>query len=304
VHHYAAAALLGAALLATGCGGSSSGSSPDRAQSAPGTIEALWRAPGEDVGLIQGTSDYAPGVVRVSFLVIRNDGRAVERPRARVWLATGRNRKPFATGTARLEPVGLPGEGGAGGVQSVYVATITVPRPGRFWLLAEPVGGRPIQGLGTLDVKPKASAPTVGARAVRSRTPTIASTGGDFAELTTAVPPDRALLRYSIAESLAAHEPFVVVFATPKFCESRTCGPVVDVVDHVRRRVQSRDVRFIHVEIYSGNDPAKGVNRWVAEWKLPSEPWVFVVGRDGRIKARFEGSVSVAELEGAVRLLK
>jgi glutathione peroxidase-family protein len=28
---------------------------------------------------------------------------------------------------------------------------------------------------------------------------------------------------------------------------------------------------------------------------------VFLVGRDGRIKARFEGSVSVAELEAAVR---
>jgi hypothetical protein len=301
----AAAALLGAALLAAGCGGSSSGSSsPDRARSTPGTLEALWRAPGEDVGLIQGTSDYAPGVVRVSFLVIRHDGRAVERPRARIWLAAARNRKPFATGTARLEPVGVPGKGAAAEVQSLYVATMVVPRPGRYWLLAEPVGGRPIQGLGTLDVKPKPSAPPVGAMAAPSRTPTIASTGGDFAQLTTAVPPDRALLRYSIAESLAARKPFVVVFATPKFCASRTCGPVVDVADLVRRRTRSRDVRFIHVEIYRDNDPSKGVNRWVSEWKLPSEPWVFVVGRDGRIKASFEGSVSVAELEGAVRLLK
>ena len=37
------------------------------------------------------------------------------------------------------------------------------------------------------------------------------------------------------------------------------------------------------------------------EWHLPSEPWVFVVGRDGLIKARFEASVSVAELGTAVR---
>lgn len=304
MHPYAAAALLGAALVAAGCGGSSSGSSPDRAESAPGTIEALWRAPGEDVGLIQGTSDYAPGAIRVSFLVVRGDGRAVERPLARVWLATGKDQKPYATGTAKLEPVGLPGQGGAGGVHSLYVARMTVPRPGRFWLLAEPVGGRPIQGLGTLDVKQKASAPPVGAKAVPSQTPTIASTGGDFAKLTTAVPPDRALLRYSVAESLEAHKPFVVAFATPKFCASRTCGPVVDVVEHVRRQGRSRDVRFIHVEIYRDNDPAKGVNRWVSEWKLPSEPWVFLVGRDGRIQARFEGSVSVGELERALLRLR
>ena len=59
--------------------------------------------------------------------------------------------------------------------------------------------------------------------------------------------------------------------------------------------------RYIHVEIYKDNNPAQGVNRWVGEWHLPSEPWVFVVGRDGRIKERFEGSVSVAELERAAR---
>jgi glutathione peroxidase-family protein len=37
------------------------------------------------------------------------------------------------------------------------------------------------------------------------------------------------------------------------------------------------------------------------QWHLASEPWTFVVGRDGRVKARFEGSVSEAELAAAVR---
>ena len=40
--------------------------------------------------------------------------------------------------------------------------------------------------------------------------------------------------------------------------------------------------------------------RWVREWKLPSEPWVFLVGADGKIKDRFEGTVSVDELDAAV----
>jgi hypothetical protein len=62
-------------------------------------------------------------------------------------------------------------------------------------------------------------------------------------------------------------------------------------------------VRFTHVEIYTDNDPAQGQNRWVREWRLPSEPWVFAVGRDGRVKGRFEASVSVAELAAAVRTL-
>ena len=47
--------------------------------------------------------------------------------------------------------------------------------------------------------------------------------------------------------------------------------------------------------------PSAGRNRWVSEWRLPSEPWVFLVGRDGRIRARFEGSVSAAELSAAVQ---
>jgi hypothetical protein len=79
------------------------------------------------------------------------------------------------------------------------------------------------------------------------------------------------------------------------------CGPVVDVVDHVREEFEGSGVRFIHVEIYVGNDPSKGVNRWVRQWNLPTEPWTFLVGRDGRVKAKFEGAVSVGELRAAVR---
>ena len=115
------------------------------------------------------------------------------------------------------------------------------------------------------------------------------------------MPPDRALLRYSVAGSLAAHKPFVVTFATPRYCTSRTCGPVVDVVEYVRRRLGRRGVRFIHVEVYDRNVPARGYNRWMKQWNLHNEPWTFLVGADGMIKAKFMGSVSAGELEAAVR---
>jgi hypothetical protein len=82
----------------------------------------------------------------------------------------------------------------------------------------------------------------------------------------------------------------VVTFATPRYCESRICGPVVDVVDQVRKQYRNTRVRFIHVEIYEDNNPSKGPNRFVQQWHLPGEPWTFLVGRDGRIKAKFEGS--------------
>ena len=138
----------------------------------------------------------------------------------------------------------------------------------------------------------------MGAQAPRSHTPTL--TNAPATALTTERPPDRGLLRYSVASSLAAHKPFVVTFATPKFCTSRVCGPVVDVVDAVRRRLASKGVRFIHVEVYTDNNPTKGYNRWMRQWGLSTEPWTFLVGRDGRIKAEFEGAVSAAELTSAI----
>jgi hypothetical protein len=37
------------------------------------------------------------------------------------------------------------------------------------------------------------------------------------------------------------------------------------------------------------------------EWHLPTEPWTFLVGGDGRVKAKFEAAVSAGELESAVK---
>jgi hypothetical protein len=158
-----------------------------------------------------------------------------------------------------------------------------------------------VQALGNVVVVKDDAPPDVGDPAVASETPTLASAGGDAAAITTRTPPDESLLQYSVADSLAARVPFVVTFATPKFCSSRTCGPVVDVVEEVQQRLEGEKVRFIHVEVYEGNDPAAGYNQWMGEWKLRTEPWTFLVGRNGKIVDRFEGTVSVNELETAVR---
>jgi hypothetical protein len=288
-------------VLAAGC---SSSTSPSRGAPEAGSLEALWRSSGQSVALIPGTSDYSPGVVRISFLVVDPRGRVVATPRARVWVARSLRAKPFTSTTARLEPIGVPGVSAGADAEAIYVARVRVPAAGRYQVVARPLGGKErIAGVGDLVVRTRSAAPMVGSRAYPSDTPTLASTGGRTALLTTRVPPDRALLRTSIAAALAAHEPFVVTFATPRYCESRICGPVVDVVDHVRKQYANTPVRFIHVEIYKDNNPSKGRNRWVAQWHLPGEPWTFLVGRDGRIKAKFQGSVSTHELGEAIRRL-
>jgi hypothetical protein len=294
-------------VLAGGCGGSGEDGADRAAEATPPaseTIEALWRAPGEDVAVVAGTSDHRVGENRVSFLVVDKQGRLVQRPTAHVWLARGLRQAPFQETTARLEPIGVPG-GDDADVGGIYVASIKTPAAGKYWLLAEPVGGRKIQALGNVVVARKSAAPSVGDRAIASRTPTIASTGGDLAELTTSRHPDRALYRTSVAQALAAKEPFVVAFATPQFCQSRACGPAVDVVSAVRKaQPAGAGVAFIHVEIYADNDPAKGVNRWVAQWRLPTEPFTFVVDRTGVIRTKLEGAFSADELERAVAAVR
>jgi hypothetical protein len=287
-------------LVAAGCGSSSNGASAETTTTGPvGTIESMWRAPGEDVAVVPGTSDFAVGTNRVSFLIVDKQSRLVEQPTARVWISRGLKQAPFAQTTARLESIGVPG-GATADADGIYVTTIEASTPGTYWYLAEPVGGRKIQALGQIVVRKRSAAPAVGDRALSSNTPTLASTGGDLSALTTSRKPDRALYRSSVAQALAAHEPFVLTFATPQYCQSRTCGPVVDVVSAVRKRPSSSSVRFIHVEIYKDNDPANGVNRWVTQWRLPTEPFTFVVDGKGVIRTKLEGAFSADELSRAV----
>jgi hypothetical protein len=264
------------------------------------TLQSL--AGDSPIAVVPGTEDFQPGHNRFSFLVIDRQSRAISTPTACIWVATGLKAVPYERAVAHSEPIGVAG-GAAAPVGSIYVVQVDLPKPGKYWLLAVPAGSsKPIRALANAVVPAaRVGAPRVGDRAIASRTPTLTSVGGKLAALSTATHPDPRLYRLSVAGALAAHVPFVVTFATPKFCSSRTCGPVVDVVDAVAKKLAATPVRFIHVEIYKDNDPAKGFNRWVKEWHLPTEPFTFVVDREGVIQAKLEGAFSVSELERTVR---
>ena len=298
----AVALIAAGCLLLVGCG--DSGGDSETREAVPGggkTLEELWRAPGDDVAVIAGTANHEPGEVRVSFLVVDSEGRVALLPTARVWVATALEEKPFAESTAKLERIGVPG-GAEADSTHIYVTRVRLPKPGTYWLLAEPDGGgKKVQAVGNVVVSANDPEPSPGEPAPASETPTLATVAGDASQLTTQRPPDEALLRYSVAESLRAKVPFVVTFSTPKYCTSRTCGPAVDVVEEVARRFEGENVRFIHMEVHEDLDPTKGFNRWMEEWHLDTEPWTFLVGSDGKIVERFEGAVSASELEQSVR---
>jgi hypothetical protein len=291
-----------------GCGGGggrtageaagSTETSGTEAVTAPGWAAPLLSKAGSEGAAVMAGSDFAAGRNRVSFLLVRGDNSLVRAPRADVYYqptAGGPAKKTLA----RLVSIGVkasPAE--KDDVKEIYVAELQLPRTGKQWIVIQPRGVA-FQGFQILDVKAKPTAIAVGGKAPASKNPTLATKPAS--KITTARPLDTGLLRYSIAESLQAKKPFVVAFATPAFCQSRTCGPTVDVVDAVRKRFESKGIRFIHVEIYEDNLPGNGVNGWVKEWRLPTEPWVYVVDRDGVVRDRFEGAISVPELEQSIR---
>ena len=140
--------------------------------------------------------------------------------------------------------------------------------------------------------------PRVGEKAIRIHTQTLTDVGGDGKQLDTRRPVATDLLQDDFADVMGKR-PTVITFATPLLCQSRVCGPVVDVVEQVKATAP-KDVAFIHQEIYNGNAVNKGYRPQVGAWRLPTEPWTFVVGRDGRIADRFQGAFSPGELQRAV----
>jgi hypothetical protein len=140
--------------------------------------------------------------------------------------------------------------------------------------------------------------PRVGKRAPLIHTPTPGDVGGDLAKITTRIPPDTQN-EVDYADVLGKN-PIVLLFATPQFCQSRVCGPVVDVAEQVKQ-IYGDKATFIHMEIYNDNDPSKGVRPQVRAFHLPSEPWLFVIDRKGVINDVVEGAFGVEQLTEAVK---
>lgn len=130
-------------------------------------------------------------------------------------------------------------------------------------------------------------------------TPTLDDVDGDATKLSTRVPP-ADMHEVSLDDALKQNKPIVLMFATPKLCASRVCGPVVDVGAQVQDKAGD-DVIFIHNEIYKDNDLNAGFMPQVTEFGLPSEPYTFVIDADGRVVEQLQGPFVAEELEAAIK---
>ncbi len=291
---FALAIALAAIAAAAACGGESPAPAapPVGEDGAPDILQILM-----------ASTDLAVGENRVAFGLLRVGKGALKDADVELrtfFLADGAQEGPIQT----LAPEFRPWPGGAGGA---YVANLQFDRAGEWGLQASAsaADGANLLAGARVDVAETPATPAIGEPAPRSRNKT-ANDASDLPALTSDTSPDAGLYRKTIADALDESRPLVVVFATPAYCRTATCGPQMDVVKTLKNRHSER-ADFIHVEVY--DNPAEirriGVSAAraalvVAEWGLPSEPWTFVIDADGAIAAKYEGFVGESELDAAI----
>jgi hypothetical protein len=192
------------------------------------------------------------------------------------------------------------GSEGPGEATTVYVVPkVDFNKPGPWLAIAmlKGEGGLEASRVPSPDVGLYPRVPSVGEKAPVIHTPTADDVGGDLKQIDTRVPPDQ-MHEVDFAD-VVGRKPVVLVFATPALCQSRVCGPVVDVAQQVADEYGD-EADFIHMEVYNENDIEKGIRQQLVDYSLQTEPWTFLIDSEGVVRDRIEGAYGVFELEKAL----
>jgi hypothetical protein len=323
--------LLAAVALLAGCGGGSDAKDPAAQVPAAGGVRAKVRAAqavtaadfpatggrtlqqvadaagtaGPELGL--GSSVFTVGEDRVAFGII-DDRSGFVYGKTAIYVARKPDKPAQGPYPAPADVLVTQGRyrskqaaTEADPFAAVYAAQVPFKRPGGYSILAvTQAGGKNVAAPGQIKVIAGRNdrVPGVGDRPPKVKTDTLGTARGDVASIDTRVPPSDMHAR-SFAD-VVGRKPVALLFATPQLCQSRVCGPVVDVALELKAKYGDR-VEFIHQEVYADNDPNKGFREPLQRFNLPTEPWLFIVGRDGRITARLEGSFGLSAFERALK---
>lgn len=190
--------------------------------------------------------------------------------------------------------------------RGVYTVELNFDRVGRWGIgaVVEGTEGTSRQASAPIQVKETTSTPAIGSAAPRSDSKTVEDVDG-FDQLTTDVDPDPELYSMTIAEAIDEAQPLMVVFSTPAYCQTATCGPQLDVVKEIKDVYKGR-INVIHIEVYDNPHEIQGdlsnaiVSPTLEEWGLLSEPWTFILDEGGLVQAKFEAFTTKQELEEAL----
>jgi hypothetical protein len=313
-----AALLIAAALTgAVGCGGDDGQSASTPGPAPPARAEDFPTAKGKATlgqlikGVRQGPQ-FAPSVSalyvgrnRFGFALFDQAGKQINGAAVALYTASADQTDVRGPYPARSESMAVkPAFASKTSSQdpdtakSVYVSEVPFASKGKRVVIAlAKLDGRLVASSAiALKVASGGGPPRPGEPAIKIDTPTKAEVG-DVSKIDTRIPPD-TMHDENFADVLGK-KPVVLVFATPALCKSRVCGPIVDAVEQLKSQYGDK-AAFIHMEIYKDNDLSKGYRPQVRAWRLPSEPWTFMIDRRGQVVDSFEGAASVGELQRGI----
>lgn len=233
-----------------------------------------------------GLEYLADAAQRFTFGVVDSGGRDVS---ATVQVFARSDQEPrLELGTsdwrrfAEVDDLGAP--------KGFHVVTLPPLKAGLWDIEIEGAAG--LSGRATIEIVAQAAAPSVGTVPPSLQTPTDDRPLG-YEQVCTRKP--NCGLHETSLDAAMGRETILLVVGSPLLCQSRTCGPVIDEVLSIASQTSAK---LIHVEPYTELNTIS-LGPIMESWKLPSEPWVFLLDRNGRVTARFEGPVVAAELLSA-----
>ena len=265
---------------------------------------------------VLATRDLAVGVARLAFTLEGGDPDApAPRVRAALYDLAADPQQPLSSQYARFvefaadddraaQPFTPHGHSGGFSVsdelpavgRGLYIVPVRLPRAGEWGIAFEiDAGARHEEIRFRFSVRERPAAPTKGDPAPASNSRTLAD--APLSELTSDPNPEPALYQLSIADALAQQRPILLAFATPAFCHSRACAPILDIVKAVWR-ARAAELIALHIEVFENPHQPQNLREAPAfiEWNLPSEPWLFIIDHHGRIYASYEGAAAQSEL--------
>lgn len=225
---------------------------------------------------------------------------------------------PKGNGTYVPLPGSPPAPGDAAQAQylpkderGVYASEIAFDKAGIWGVqVSTELDGKRQSAEAAFTVLPKHEVPAPGDDAPRTENLTVDSPGAaptavdSRAQEGTEIP-DQDLHSTTVAAALAKGRPVLLVVSTPTYCISMFCGPITETIAEMAKTYGDR-ASFIHIEVWKDfegkalNDAAK---EWIARGNNINEPWVFLIGGDGKIIARWDNVASPVEIEPMLKEL-
>ena len=182
----------------------------------------------------------------------------------------------------------------------VYVGIADFPKAGQYDFVVSGTSSSGSSITGHAFVTVAASGPelAVGQHVPALHQAVLTDPGVTISMVDSGVPPD-VWHDQTIAGALAAHKPMVLFFGQPGYCPSKTCGPTVAILKQLCA-TECSQFSFQHIETdFPASANQVFNNPAFRAFGLQTDPWVYLVNSAGVITDRFEGPITLDELQSA-----